>query len=53
MEFKATTQWDPLTLKQQQKIIDVFDLPEDAFKRMEGLQKNIKDVSGNTVLQGI
>ena len=45
-KFKATTQWDPLTLKQQQKIIDVFDLPEDAFKRMEGLQKNIKDVSG-------
>ena len=45
-KFKAKTKWDPLTLKQQQNIIDVFNLPEDAFKKMEGLQKNIKDVSG-------
>jgi len=45
-KFKAKTKWDPLTPKQQQNIIETFDLPEDAFKKMEGIQKNIKDVSG-------
>ena len=45
-EFKATTKWDPLTPKQQQNIIETFDLPEDAFKKMEGIQKNVKDISG-------
>ena len=45
-KFKATTKWDPLTLKQQQNIIETFDLPADAFKKMEGIQKNVKDISG-------
>ena len=38
--------WDPLTPKQQQNIIETFDLPADAFKKMEGIQKNVKDISG-------
>jgi hypothetical protein len=41
-KFKATTMWDPLTPKQQQNIIEAFDLPEDAFDYDPNKQKNVK-----------